>query len=214
MLSCLRSRSAGPRHPRGRLHAAEVAQSPTGILSGPFAGSSRPVEVYARRLGNCGRRPTFSAGRVRRGGTRPSDSPPRPAAGRLKSNPRPKKIRTRSGTRAAPTTSNRAPGTKKYPSLCRTTASEPDTASPRPPSHHADARHRPIDLVENDTGGGRDPRRHPRSPLPPSSRPSTNSPTWAIPTFVGEDSRAHAGPGLSSGAAWPSAPQPRIPTSR
>ena len=39
----------------------------------PRGGSSRPVEGCARRLKNCGRRPTFSAGQVRRGGARRRD---------------------------------------------------------------------------------------------------------------------------------------------
>ena len=64
----------------GRLHASEVAQSPTDILSGPFAGSSRPVEVHARRLRNCGRRPTFFCRPDPAGGARTSDNPPLPAA--------------------------------------------------------------------------------------------------------------------------------------
>ena len=42
------------------------------ILSGPFAASSRPVEVHARRQRNCGRRPKFSVGHVLRGGASPS----------------------------------------------------------------------------------------------------------------------------------------------
>ena len=47
--------------------------------------------------------------------------------------------------------------------------------------------------------------------FPPSSRPSTRSPTSAIPTFVGEGSRAHAGPDLSGSAALRSASSAQHP---
>ena len=46
---------------------------------------------------------------------------------------------------------------------------------------------------------------------PPSSRPSTSSPTSAIPAFVGEGSRAHAGPDLSGSAALRSASSAQHP---
>ena len=159
--------------------------------------------------------PHFSAGRIRRGGARPSDNPPCPAAGWLKSNPRPKRICTRSGTKATAMTSNRTPGTEWYPSLCRTTASEPDTASPRPPSHHTDARHRPSDPVEDDTGGGAihdDTRDH----LPAVVPTLAELTDLGDPCLVGEDCRAHAGPDLSSSAAWrsaSSAPHPDLAVS-
>ena len=109
--------------------------------------------------------------------------------GWLKSNPRPKRICTRSGTKAAPTTSNRAPGTEKYPSRYRTTASEPDTASPglalttpTPASTQRPGRRRHRRRARSTTT--------PSITFPPSSRPSTSSPTSAVPAFVGEDSRA------------------------
>ena len=197
----------------GRLSASEVAQSPTDILSGPFAGSSRPVEVHARRLRNCGRRPTFFCR-------------PDPARAVLEP-PTTRHVRLPADSRAIRGRRKSVRGREQKPPRQRLIGHPAPRSTPlgTGPPHRSRIRHPPASLSprrraastqrsgrRNDTGGGRDPRRHPRSP--PRRRPDprrAHRPRRSLPSWV--RTLAHAGPDLSSGAAWRSASSACIPTS-
>ena len=134
MLSCLRSRSPGPASSSGAgcAHPTSRSRRPT------FCPARSPDRAGRSRCTHAGWEivrgdPHSSAGQIRRGGARPSDSPATSGCRPAQEQSAAEEICTRSGTKAAATTSNRAPGTEWYLSRYRTTASEPDTASPGRP---------------------------------------------------------------------------------
>ena len=213
LLSCPRSRSAGPRHPRG-----PVAR----IRSRPVADrhSVRPV----RRIEQAGR-----------GARTPAEKlwaathiflPARSGAAVLEP-PTTRHVRLPAGSRAIRGRRKSVSGREQKPPRQRLIGHPAPRSTPLStgPPHRSRIRHPPASLSprrraastqrsgrRNDTGGGRDPRRHPRSP--PRRRPDprrAHRPRRSLPLWV--RTLAHAGPDLSSGAAWRSASSARIPTS-